>query len=68
MKKYGHPDDLEREEPEMFGKDRRKGSSYEGDDASTVRRGGKGTKWTHSRHYTTMDGWSEDGMKNYNNF
>ena len=68
MKKYGHPDDLERDEPEMFGKDHEKGSSYEGDDASTVRRGGRGTKWTHSRYYTTMDGWSEDGMKNYNNF
>ena len=68
MKKYGHPDDLERDEPEMFGKDHGKDSSHEGDDASTVRRGGRGTKWTHSRYYTTMDGWSEDGMKNYNNF
>ena len=68
MKKYGHPDDLERDEPEMFGKDRGKDSSYGGDDAPTIRTGGRGTKWTHSRYYTTMDGWSEDGMKNYNNF
>ena len=68
MKKYAHPADLERDEPEMFGKEKEQGSSYEGDDASTVRRGGRGTKWTHSRYYTTMDGWSEDGMKNYNRF
>ena len=28
----------------------------------------RGTRWTQSRYYATMDGWSEEGIQNYNMF
>ena len=72
--KFKHPDEIAREEPPEYHVQSASTSTV--GDSTTVktsgrgasRRGARGTKWTHSRYYTTMDGWSEEGMKNYNEF
>lgn len=70
LKRYKHDEDIQRDEPEEH-------QSKEGDETSSLnnsqdertRKGlSRGTQWTRSRYYTTMDGWSEDGMKSYNEY
>ena len=72
--KFKHPDEIAREEPPEYHVPSASTSTV-GDNTTiktsgrgASRRGARGTKWTHSRYYTTMDGWSEEGMKNYNEF
>lgn len=68
LKKYKHPDEIVRDERARY---QEKHSSGSVDDGTTVRQSGntgRGTLWTHSRYYNTMDGWSETGMQNYNKF
>ena len=68
LRKYKHPDEIVRDERAQY---QQKHSSGSVDDGTTVRQSGntgRGTLWTHSRYYNTMDGWSEEGMQNYNKF
>jgi hypothetical protein len=68
LKKYKPPDEIVRDER---AKNQQTPSSSSVDDGTTVRQSGntgRGTLWTHLRFYNTMDGWSENGMQNYNKF
>ena len=68
LKKFKHPDEIVRDKRAQY---QQTPSSSSVDYGTIVRQSGntgRGTLWTHSRFYNTMDGWSENGMQNYNKF
>ena len=70
LKKYKHPDDIINEVPTQYQSQQENQELVlnNKEDQRTKTGGQRSTKWTHSRYYTTMDGWSEEGMANYNKY